>query len=71
MLGLKTALRSTHVFEQLLFSIVLSILTFDFLGHMLTYLNPNSIQPQLNFYLTLIQPHLNLNLNLTSTKPQP
>jgi len=26
-LGLKTALRSTHVFEQLLFSIVLSILT--------------------------------------------
>ena len=30
MVGLKTVFRSTHVAEQLLFSIVPSILTFDF-----------------------------------------
>ena len=35
----KTILMSTHVFEQLLFSIVLSILTFDF-GVIFNFLGP-------------------------------
>ena len=41
-----TVLRSTHVVEQLSFSMFLSILTFDFdliLGSFLTFLGPNGL----------------------------
>ena len=43
-LGSTTVLRSTHVVEQLSFSLFLSILTFDFdliLGSFLTFWGPN------------------------------
>ena len=44
--GLKTVLGSTHVVKQLLFSMVPSILTFDFdliLGSFLTFWGPNGL----------------------------
>ena len=44
--GLNTVLGTTHVVEQILFSIVPSILTFDFdliLGSFLTFWGPNGL----------------------------
>ena len=44
--GSKTVLGSTHVVEQLLFSIVLSILMFNFdsiLGYFFTFLGPKGL----------------------------
>ena len=38
---------------------------------MLTYLNPNSTQPQLKFNKTSTQPHTNLTSMSASNQPQP
>ena len=53
MWGSKTVLWSTHVVEQLLFSMLPSILTFDFdliLGSFLTFCGPNGLFLGLGFH---------------------